>query len=155
MHSAYGPTRKDLLAGGVQLYELKPRAGVTQTERAGREGGVSLHAKAFVVDGALRVRRLDEHGPALAAAQHRAGHRGRFAGAGQGGGAVLRHRDAAGQRLAAGAARTRAATAAAAQLLWLDEEDGKPRTIDHEPEVGPLLRAEVMLLKLLPIDGLL
>ena len=41
------------------------------------------------------------------------------------------------------------------QLLWLDEENGKPRTTDHEPEVGPMLRVEVMLLKLLPIDGML
>ena len=41
------------------------------------------------------------------------------------------------------------------QILWLDEKDGKPRTTDHEPEVGPMRRTEVMLLRLLPIDGML
>jgi putative cardiolipin synthase len=41
------------------------------------------------------------------------------------------------------------------QVLWVSEKDGKPETLDHEPEVGPLKRTELILFKLLPIDGLL
>jgi putative cardiolipin synthase len=40
-------------------------------------------------------------------------------------------------------------------LRWETEEGGKPVVIKHEPEAGAMLRAEVLLLKLLPIDGLL
>jgi hypothetical protein len=40
-------------------------------------------------------------------------------------------------------------------LRWKTVEDGKPVVIKHEPEAGVMRRAEVLLLNLLPIDGLL
>jgi len=154
VHSAYGPTRKELLAGGVQLYELKPRAEVTQTHAQKRSTGVSLHAKSFVVDGRfvfVGSMNLDtrssllntEQGivvdsPALAQAVAQF-----FA-------TVTQPANA--WRLAL---EDKGGDGGGGQLLWLDEVDGKPRTTDHEPEAGPLLRAEVILLKLLPIDGML
>jgi putative cardiolipin synthase len=155
VHSAYGPMRKELLAGGVQLYELKPRAGVKQTTaQRGREGDVSLHAKAFVVDGrysfvgSMNMDRrsallnteqgivVDSPALAKAVAQY-------FA-------TVTQPANA--WRLAL---EDKGGDGGGGQVLWVSEKDGKPETLDHEPEVGPLKRTELILFKLLPIDGLL
>jgi putative cardiolipin synthase len=154
VHSAYGPMRKELLAGGVQLYELKPRAGVAQTNAQDSDSGVSLHAKAFVVDGrvvfvgSMNMDRrsallnteqgivVDSPALAKAVAQY-------FA-------TVTQPANA--WRLAL---EDKGGDSGPGQVLWVDEEGGKPRTLDHEPEVGPLKRGEVLLFKLLPIDGLL
>ena len=53
VHAGYGKRRRDLLAAGVQLYELKPTA--TRARNAGPSGARSgsasaLHAKTFAVD---------------------------------------------------------------------------------------------------------
>ena len=51
VHAGYSRYRRALLEGGVQLYELRPAAGVEQPATAkGTSSGVSLHAKAIVVD---------------------------------------------------------------------------------------------------------
>jgi len=50
VHAGYKRHRGPLLAGGVQLFELKPGAAVTGKELFG-SSGASLHTKAFVVDG--------------------------------------------------------------------------------------------------------
>ncbi len=154
VHSAYGPVRKELLAGGVQLFELKPRAGVAQTATQDHDKGVSLHAKSFVVDGRyvfvgsmnmdLRSALLNtEQGivvdsPALAKALAQY-----FASATQ---------PANAWRVAI---EDKGDDGGSGQLLWIGEEDGKPKTLDSEPEAGLLRRSGVMLFKLLPIDGLL
>lgn len=51
VHAGYAKYRKDLLAAGVALYELKPDATIT-TKGHGLAGssGASLHAKTFAVD---------------------------------------------------------------------------------------------------------
>jgi cardiolipin synthase C len=50
-HSGYARYRRRLLEGGVQLYELRPAPGAAQRATAhGTSSGVSLHAKAMVVD---------------------------------------------------------------------------------------------------------
>jgi putative cardiolipin synthase len=49
--SGYSHYRRPLLESGVQLYELRPAAGARQPATAGgTSAGVSLHAKAIVVD---------------------------------------------------------------------------------------------------------
>jgi putative cardiolipin synthase len=154
VHSAYGPMRKELLAGGVQLFELKPRAGVKQTSAQSGEGGVSLHAKSFVVDGrvvfvgSMNMDRrsallnteqgivVDSPALAKAVAQY-------FA-------TVTLPANA--WRLAL---EDKGGDGDGGQILWKSEEGGKAQVLDHEPEVGPLKRGELLLLKLLPIDGLL
>jgi putative cardiolipin synthase len=51
-HSGYARYRRRLLAGGVQLHELLPARGEKQpTTARGASSGVSLHAKAVIVDG--------------------------------------------------------------------------------------------------------
>ena len=156
VHSAYGPLRRDLISGGVELYELKPVAGVKQTSAQWRNSsGVSLHAKSFVVDsryvfvGSMNMDQRSKllntemglivDSPALAKAvaqffatitlpanAYRLGLEGKDGAAGGDG-----------------------------QLIWITEEDGKKVIITHEPEAGAGRRVEVMLFKLLPIDGLL
>ena len=44
-------SRRDLLSGGVELFEMKPWAGVLQTtSQLDKDAQVSLHAKSLVVD---------------------------------------------------------------------------------------------------------
>jgi putative cardiolipin synthase len=154
VHSAYGPMRKELLAGGVQLYELKPRAGVAQTSAQDRSSDVSLHAKSFVVDarvvfvGSMNMDRrsallnteqgivVDSPALAKAVAQY-------FA-------TVTQPANA--WRLSL---EDKGGDGGGGQVLWTGEEGGESKTYDHEPDVGPLKRGEVLLFKLLPIDGLL
>jgi putative cardiolipin synthase len=154
VHSEYGQVRKELLAGGVQLFEVKPRAGVAQTAAQDRSRGVTLHAKSFVVDGRYTFvgsMNLDQRSanlnteqgivvdsPALAKAVAQY-----FA-------TVTQPANA--WRLSL---EDKGGDGGKGQILWVDEKDGKPRTTDHEPEVGPIKRTEVLLLRLLPIDGML
>lgn len=49
VHSGYMHYRRPLLAGGVQLYELKARGHVEKASTFG-SSGAGLHTKAFVVD---------------------------------------------------------------------------------------------------------
>ncbi len=107
VHAGYARYRRALLAGGVELYELRPLGGAPPIERARHVFG---HQPARQDAGGRRarsVRRLDEHGSALAAAQHGDGRDRRLARAGAPDHAVLRQCDAAGERIQgrAGAAR--------------------------------------------------
>jgi putative cardiolipin synthase len=154
VHSAYAPARKELLAGGVQLYEVKPRAGVAQTAAQDRSKGVTLHAKSFVVDGRYTFvgsMNLDQRSAKLNTEQGIVVDSPALAKA------VAQYFStvtlpANSWRLAL---EDKGGDGGRGQILWTDEKDGQPRTTDHEPEVGPLRRTEVMLLKLLPIDGML
>lgn len=156
VQAGYSEHRRPLLAGGVELYELKPVAGVKQTlTQYGTSSGVALHAKSLVVDrryvfvGSMnmdqRSKTLNtEMGfiadcPALANAvaeffttvtlPANAYQLGLEASDGKAGGD--------------------------GQLIWRSSEAGKPLTETHEPGVGAARRVEVLLLKMLPIDGLL
>lgn len=51
VYEAYASRRPPLLQAGVSIYELKPAAdGMAPGGRLGSSGGVSLHAKAMVID---------------------------------------------------------------------------------------------------------
>jgi putative cardiolipin synthase len=156
VHAGYSEHRRPLLAGGVQLYELKPVAGVKQTlTQYGRSSGVSLHAKSFVVDrryvfvGSMNMDQRSkllntEMGfivdcPALAKAVAE----------------FFNTVALPANAYQLGLQGPDGAAAGSGQLIWRSIEAGKPTTVTHEPGVGPARRVEVMLLKLLPIDGLL
>ncbi len=51
VHSGYAPSRKPLLKAGVEIYEVRPDAGIAGVDR-GTPGAAlaTLHTKAFVVD---------------------------------------------------------------------------------------------------------
>lgn len=51
VHAGYALYRPQLLACGVSLHELRPRAAGEQARRIGLSSGASLHGKAIVVDG--------------------------------------------------------------------------------------------------------
>lgn len=51
VHTGYARYRNRLLEGGVKLYELRPEPGAAQPATAlGKSSGVSLHAKAMIID---------------------------------------------------------------------------------------------------------
>jgi len=50
VHGGYSRYRKKLLKGGVQLWELKPLAGVAKDSSMFGSSGASLHTKAFSID---------------------------------------------------------------------------------------------------------
>ena len=52
VHGGYSEYREQLLAGGVQLWELKPTPGVQTRSSFFGSGGASLHTKGLAVDGA-------------------------------------------------------------------------------------------------------
>ena len=51
VHGGYARHRRDLLAGGVELYELKPSPGADPRRSLFGSSGASLHTKACAVDG--------------------------------------------------------------------------------------------------------
>jgi putative cardiolipin synthase len=51
VHGGYSRYRKPLLAGGVQLWELKPLPGNTPASSVFGSSGASLHTKALTIDG--------------------------------------------------------------------------------------------------------
>ena len=51
VHGGYAPSRKPLLEGGVEIYEVRPDAEVSGTEFVDASGArATLHTKAFIVD---------------------------------------------------------------------------------------------------------
>lgn len=156
VQAGYSEHRRGLLSGGIELYELKPVAGVKQTAtQYGSSSGVSLHAKSFVVDrrfvfvGSMNMDQRSKllntemgiivDSPTLAKAVADF-----FAIA------IL---PANAYRLALESPD--GSGGGSGQIIWISTEDGKPVTLTSEPGVGAARRIEVMLLKLLPIDSLL
>ena len=150
-HAGYAHYRRDLLRGGVHLYELHPLPGATQTATAyGTSAGVSLHAKSVVVDrhyvfiGSMNMDQRSKllntemgvivDSPALAKAV------GEFFDRGAANAFQVQLKDGA---------------AGHEQLVWIAQENGTTRTLEHEPGASLHRRLETLLLRLLPIDGLL
>jgi putative cardiolipin synthase len=50
VHGGYERSRKPLLKGGVQIWELKPAGGTKSQSSVFGSSGASLHTKAFIVD---------------------------------------------------------------------------------------------------------
>lgn len=154
VHAGYARYRQRLLAAGIQLYEFRP-IGATNTGHAfGRSSGVSLHAKAMVVDhrqvfiGSMnfdpRSRTLNtEMGviadcPALASAieeffTHATTPQNAFH-------VVL---------------QPESGPLSSRTMRWIGSDDGKVVAYDHDPDVSAWKRVEVDLLRVLPIEGLL
>jgi putative cardiolipin synthase len=53
VYGGYSKSRRDLLEGGVQLWELKPTAGSAAKSSFFGSSGASLHTKALAVDGRI------------------------------------------------------------------------------------------------------
>lgn len=154
--AGYARRRRALLAGGVQLYELQPSRGERQRlTAAGRSSGISLHAKAIVIDRRLvfigsmnldqRSQLLNTEMGVLVDCPALAGQVGRFFG------------QAADPRSAFHVELASAGGPHAydEHLSWSWDEHGTPMTSGRDPEVQVSRRLEFDVLRLLPIEGLL
>jgi len=158
VHSGYAPTRERLLRGGVKLHELKPAPeGEKDTGRGltGSSSGLSLHAKALVVDrrfafvGSVnldpRSKLLNTEigvlvdSPALAEAIA----------------AFFADASAPVHSYQVVLAETVGGTAKSMPLRWIDGEGAAAKTWKHEPATSRIKRRRAELARLLPIDGLL
>ncbi len=154
VHAGYSRYRHALLEGGVQLYELRPAAGAPQPATSGgTSSGVSLHAKAIVVDQKLVFigsMNMDERSKLLNTEM------GIIVDSPSLAQAVTRFFDTA-------TAPTNAYHVVlvgkglphAGQMQWNTIKEGKPVVYYHDPDTTLQRRLEVKLLKLLPIEGLL
>ena len=154
VYAGYSRYRRPLLEGGVQLYELRPAAGAPQPATAGgTSSGVSLHAKAVVVDrqkvfiGSMnmdaRSKLLNTEmgiivdSPPLAAA-------------------VTQFFDTATLPSNAYHVVLKAnGSAHGGAMQWQASDNGKPVSHDHDPGATISRRVEVQILKLLPLESLL
>jgi putative cardiolipin synthase len=147
VHAGYAKYREGLLKSGVELYELKGLRGATGQRAYGASSGVSLHAKAMVIDhrqvfvGSMNfdprsVKLNTEMGvivdsPGLA--------------------------DAIEQFFAHATAPENAYRVELddGRLRWTSKDDGKVVEFDHDPGASRWQRAKLRVLRVLPIEGLL
>ena len=150
----YSKTRRALLRGGVQLYELKPApGGENSPTSAGRSSGVSLHAKAFVVDaryvfiGSLnmdqRSKLLNTEMGVIVDSPQLAKAVGNF------------FRSATSPANAYHVVLGARDGSDASEMHWETENKGVPVDYRHEPGVSLRRHLQEFVLKLLPITGLL
>ena len=154
-HAGYSRHRRALLEGGVELYELRAAAGTARPVTAkGKSSGLSLHAKAIVVDEQLVFigsMNMDQRSKLLNTEM------GIIVDCPQLAAAVKAFVDTAmlpanayHVMLTAPAGRSRGG-----KLQWHGSEGGKSVTYDHDPDTAMSRRLEVRLLMLLPIDEML
>jgi putative cardiolipin synthase len=153
VHAGYSKYRKDLLQGGVGLYELMPTGGVVQSAR--RQGlfgssAASLHAKTFSFDreavfvGSMNLdpRSVDlntELGIVLFSPE------------------VAQNFDTTYEKLTSPAVSWQLGLSddTNPQLTWTGSNDGEMVVVDKDPETSWWDRFTVGFLRLLPIEGLL
>ncbi|GAB2543612.1 phospholipase D family protein [Rhodanobacter koreensis] len=154
VHAGYSRYRRALLEGGVDLYELRPAAGVEQPATAkGTSSGVSLHAKAIVVDQQvvfIGSMNMDQRSKLLNTEM------GIIVDCPQLAVAVTQFFDTA--TLPATAYHvvlTAHDSPHGGKMEWLASDGGKPVVYHRDPEATLKRRLEVDLLRLLPIEGML
>jgi len=156
VHSGYAHYRRQLLEAGVQLHELRPQPGAAQSATAGgTSSGVSLHAKALVVDrqyvfvGSLN---MDQRSKLLNTEMGLIVDSTRLAQA------VREFFDTATQPENAFAVVLQGSPQekrSQAKMTWLWSEDGHAMSDQKDPGVSRKRRMEVFIMRLLPIEGLL
>ncbi|MGH8040976.1 MAG: phospholipase D-like domain-containing protein [Rudaea sp.] len=154
--AGYMRYRVALLRGGVQLYELRPAANATQSATAqGTSSGVSLHAKAIVVDhryvfvGSMnldpRSKLLNTEMGVLADCPALAQAMAQFFAAATTPSAAFH------VQLLASAGHA----SATPHLVWIAKDNGKSVQFDRDPGATDARRLQVTLFGLLPIEGML
>lgn len=154
VHAGYSRYREPLLQGGVKLYELRPAPGAKQPATdAGKSSGVSLHAKAIVVDSRdvfIGSMNMDERSKLLNTEM------GIIVDCPPLAEAVERFFDTATEPAKAWRVMLDPTEDPEhASLEWRAEDDGKTVTRDSDPGATTGRKVEVNLIKLLPIEGLL
>jgi putative cardiolipin synthase len=149
VHAGYAKRRSSLLNGGVSLFELKRHSPVVSRSsfRLGRASASSLHAKTMSVDDARvfigsfnfdpRSARLNtEMGFVIESPVMAQAIAGVFSGS-------VPERS------------YQVRIGSEGLLRWTELQSGRTRTFDQEPGTSVWRRLIVMLMSLLPIDGLL
>jgi len=149
VHAGYAKRREDLLRAGVRLFELKPTAerDAPGGRRASGSSSASLHAKTFALDRSRTFVGSFNFDPRSALLNTEMG--------------LLIDSAALGERLAAvlendvpGVAYEVGLTAGG-ELQWTERTASGETRHDTEPGAGPLRRAWIRFLELLPIEWLL
>lgn len=148
VHSGYAKYRKQLLAGGVKLYELKPNVGRDQLRDSYLTGSsaTSLHAKTLEIDGQRLYIGSYNFDPRSAKLNTEMGvmiHSPELAST------MQQQLD---ERMSTSSYTV---TLNNDQLQWQSVEDGQPKTYHEEPHTQAWERSMVWLLSHLPIEGLL
>jgi len=154
VHAGYASHRRALLEGGVQLFELKPTSDApTSVTDAGRSSGASLHAKAFVVDdryvfvGSLNMDQRSkllntEMGVVVDSPQLAKAVKEFFE-------TATAPANAYNVVLEAGEGSQ------TSQMHWRTSKDGKDVDYDAEPDTSLHRHVEALLMRALPLEGLL
>jgi len=151
VHVGYARQRRDLLRGGVELYEMKRKAGSeegrSQISLTG-SSGASLHTKAMIIDRRwvfIGSMNLDPRSAYLNTEM-----------------GVLVESPALAEQVRS--QFERATTPELSYhvvlegnegLVWYDRVQGRERRLEREPDASAGRRLEVTLLRVLPIDSLL
>lgn len=155
VHAGYSRYRRPLLESGVALYELRPLSGTPSRGEHGASSGVSLHAKTLVVDGHdvfVGSMNMDPRSVSLNTEM-----------------GVVVDSPALAQRITrffeqatqpenafkVELAPKEGEPLSRAPMRWTARDDGKVMTFDHDPDTSAARRAEVELLRMLPIESLL
>lgn len=158
-HEGYADHRRALLAGGVQLFELKPVVGIKQSAtELGTSSGLSLHAKSFVVDrryvfvGSMNMDQRSKllntemglivDSPPLAEAVRQF-----FV--------TATDPENSYQVLLGSQGSDKGGNGSSSGMHWQTTENGKSVDYPVEPAASFGKRVKVMLMRLLPIDSLL
>jgi putative cardiolipin synthase len=148
VHTGYARHRRDLLRGGVELYEMKQQVdgtGHTQISVTG-SSQASLHTKAMVIDrrwvyvGSMN---LDPRSANINTEMGVLLESGRFA-------EQLRANFG---RIAAPDLSYRVELEHGEGLVWYDQVDGEVRRLEREPDASAGRRFTVTVLRLFPIES--
>jgi len=147
VHAGYAKRRRDLLEGGVRLFELKRNADSVERKQKGPSSGASLHAKTFAIDGEMLFVGSFNFDPRSAALNTEMGLMIRSPALA----AQLAHlfRDTVPEA----AYEVRLATDGS--LEWLDRSPASEVRYTAEPEAGLMRRMSAAIARWLPIEGLL
>lgn len=146
-HSGYSPSRRPLLEAGVELYELRPDARVSASQRAGDVSRATLHTKSFVVDRESLFVGSFNWDPRSAHLNTELG--------------VLIHSPELAGMLLDGVdanlpgSTYRVTSAPSGGLRWTADENGEPVVFNRDPATTLVRRIASDLLSWLPIKGLL
>jgi putative cardiolipin synthase len=149
VHTGYARYRRDLLRGGVELFEMKRKAGSEEgRQRLSVTGssGASLHTKAIVVDGRwafIGSMNLDPRSANLNTEM----------------GVLVDSTELAGQLRQQFELNTspelsyRVVLEEGEGLVWYDRVKGQERRTENEPDASVLQRLGVTLLRVIPIES--
>jgi len=156
VYARYATRQQGLLEGGVKLYELRPASGANPQQAPishGQSSGVSLHAKAFVIDGRVTYigsMNLDSRSELLNTEMGLIVDNLALAKA-----VTAFFDDAVLPSNAYQLKLSDQSKPGGGHIIWSSTKNGIETHVDDEPDTTAPQRLKMRLLKLLPIDGLL